>query len=107
QIIGLYTDNDVLVQSTMKTLNVINVSMFFFCAAFILFNCVTGTGNTRASLLIEVINIAIYLSAAVIIVKFFNPPIHLVWCAEFIYFGFLALMSWAYLKKGNWQNKEI
>jgi Na+-driven multidrug efflux pump len=81
--------------------------MFFFCFAFIMFNSVTGTGNTSISLLIEFVNIIIYLTATVIIIQYFNPDIAIVWCAEFIYFGFLALMSWYYLKHGNWKEKQI
>ena len=107
EIIHVYTYDKVIVEGCLKTLKVINVSMFFFCLAFILFNSVTGTGNTKASLLIEFLNIIIYLTSAIIIVKVFSPPIEIVWCAEFIYFGLLAAMSWYYLKYGNWREKQI
>jgi putative MATE family efflux protein len=107
EIIQIYTNDEVIIQGCLKTLKVINVSMFFFCLAFILFNSVTGTGNTKASLLIEFVNIIIYLTSAIIIVKIFSPPIEIVWCSEFIYFGFLAAMSWYYLKYGNWRAKQI
>ncbi len=107
QIIGFYTDNPNIIANCKETLMVINGSMFFFCFAFIMFNSVTGTGNTRVSLLIEFVNIVIYLSATVFIINYFNPPIAIVWCAEFIYFGFLALMSWHYLKRGNWKDQNI
>ncbi len=107
EIIGFYTNSPDIIESCKETLYVISGSMFFFCLAFILFNSVTGTGNTKTSLLIEFINIVIYLTSAIFIIKYFNPRIAYVWCAEFIYFGLLALMSWYYLKYGNWRDKQI
>ena len=107
QIIGLYTNNPEIIEGCLNTLNVINVSMFFFCFAFIFFNSVTGTGNTKISLLIEFVNISIYLISAFLVIKIFSPSIEWVWCTEFIYFTFLALMSWFYIKKGNWSAKKI
>ena len=107
EIANFYSTDKVIQAGVVSTLKVINISMYFFCLAYITFNSVTGTGNTKASLFIEFFNIIIYLCAAIIIVKVFAPPIAIVWCSEFIYFGFLSLMSWYYLKKGNWRDKQI
>lgn len=104
-ILLLYTDNLTLIPEARKTLWVIDLSMFFFCVAFILFNGVTGTGNTIISMAIECINISIYLSTTYLFIKLWNPPIQWVWCAEFVYFTFLGLMAWGYLKWGNWKLK--
>lgn len=107
EIILLYTDNISLLPEARKTLWVIDISMFFFCVAYIHFNSVTGTGNTVASLIIESINIVIYLGSTAIFVTLFNPPIHVVWYAEFVYFSFLGFMAWGYLKYGKWQLKTV
>jgi putative MATE family efflux protein len=107
KIIALYTNNPIIQSATYDTLQVINFSMFFFCTAFIVFNGVTGTGNTKVSLLIESINITIYLSSAFLIVHLFNPSIDQVWYSEFIYFSFLGGMSWWYLRSGKWKRLKI
>lgn len=107
QIILLYTDHLELLENARKTLYVINISMFFFCVAFIMFNSVTGTGNTMASLTIESINIVIYLGTTALFVNLLQPPIYIVWCAEFVYFTFLGLMAFTYLKRGKWQLKQV
>lgn len=106
-IIYFYQLEESLVKSTVSTLSIINYVLFFFSVAFILFNTVVGIGKTRISLLIEFINICIYLSTAFVLVNFFNPTIEQVWCVEFFYFTFLALMSFLYLRFGKWttQNK--
>jgi len=107
EIIGFYTSDSMLVNESIPTLRVINMSMFFFCIAFILFNGVSGTGNTRTSLLIEATTISIYLAAAYFIAIEFEASLPIVWCSEFIYFGLLGLFSLWYLKKGNWRKLKI
>lgn len=104
---SFYTSSSELIMKTTDTLHVINFTMFFFCIAFILFNGVTGTGNTRASLLIEASNILIYLSSAYYIAISIESSLPVVWASEFIYFGFLGFFSFLYLKFGNWMKKEI
>lgn len=106
-IIMLYTENASLLPAARHTLWVVNISMFFFCVAYIHFNSVTGTGNTLASLAIESINIVIYLGSTALFVTLLKPPIHIVWCAEFIYFTFLGFMAWGYLKYGKWRLKVV
>lgn len=107
EIIGLYSINPVIIDATYSTLKVISFSMFFFSLAFIVFSGVTGTGNTKVSLLIEAINITIYLSAAYIIVNYFKPSIDEVWYSEFIYFSFLGIMSFLYLKSNKWKKLKL
>ncbi|PIQ16011.1 MAG: MATE family efflux transporter [Flavobacteriales bacterium CG18_big_fil_WC_8_21_14_2_50_32_9] len=107
QIIGFYTPDINLINDAIPTLRVINLTMFFFCIAFILFNGVSGTGNTKVSLLIEATTISIYLVAAYFIAIEFKASLPVVWCSEFIYFGLLGLFSLWYLKKGNWRKLKI
>ncbi|WP_170227978.1 MATE family efflux transporter [Vicingus serpentipes] len=106
-LVSFYTSDSLLISQTVETLRVINITMFFFCVSFILFNGVTGTGNTRASLLIEFINIVIYLASAYYIGITLQSSLPVVWASEFIYFGCLGLLSYLYLKKGNWKSLNI
>ncbi len=107
EMIGFYTKDVSLINETIPTLNVISGTMFFFSIAFILFNGVSGTGNTNKSLLIEFITISIYLASAYYIAIYLKSSLAIVWCTEFIYFSLLGLLSFMYLKWGNWQKKKI
>ena len=104
---SFYTNSSELVSKTVGALRVINFTMFFFSISFILFSGVTGTGNTRTSLLIEATNIVIYLASAYYIAIVLKSALPVVWASEFIYFGFLGLFSYLYLKYGNWKKKQI
>lgn len=107
QILGFYTDDLGLINASLSTLTVISFTMFFFATAFIFFNGVSGTGNTKISLLIEFITISIYLVITYYIAIHLNMSLPYVWCTEFIYFGLLGIMSFAYLKWGNWGKVQI
>jgi Na+-driven multidrug efflux pump len=107
EMIGFYTNDSSLIIDSLPTLNVISFTMFFFAVAFILFNGVSGTGNTRTSLLIEAITISIYLVATYYIAIVLQSSLPLVWCSEFIYFTLLGLLSFVYLKWGNWKKVDI
>ncbi len=107
EIILFYELNNQLIEATLHILSIINVVLFFFSVAFILFNALVGTGKTKVSLLIESINITIYLTSAYILVNYFSPNISEVWCVEFIYFGCLAIMSFLYLKYGKWNHSNL
>ena len=107
QILGFYTNDNELIQASLSTLTVISFTMFFFSIAFILFNGVSGTGNTKASLLFEFITITIYLVATHYIAITLKSSLPYVWCTEFIYFSLLGSMSFIYLKWGNWRKVQI
>lgn len=107
QILGFYTNDNDLIQASLSTLTVISFTMFFFSIAFILFNGVSGTGNTKASLLFEFITITIYLVATYYIAITLKSSLPYVWCTEFIYFSLLGSMSFIYLKWGNWRKVQI
>ena len=107
EMIGFYTKDVQLIIETIPTLNIISFTMFFFAGAFILFNGVNGTGNTKTSLLIETITISIYLTATFYIALVLKSSLPVVWCSEFIYFTLLGFLSFAYLKWGNWKKVNI
>ncbi len=106
EIISFYDVPTELLTDTYATLGVIRYSVIMFAITFIIFNAVTGTGNTRISLIIESINIFIYLTFAYVIVTYFSPTVDQVWYTEFVYFFFLGVMSFLYLKFGNWKTKK-
>ena len=107
EMISFYTQDVSLIKETIPTLHVISFTMFFFSVAFILFNGVSGTGNTKTSLLIEFITISIYLVATYYIAIVLKSSLPIVWCSEFIYFSLLGLLSFGYLKWGNWKKVTI
>ncbi len=105
--IGLFTADESLIQDAMNPLIVITISMFLFTMAFIPFRAVSGTGNTRTALLIESIGVGIYLAYTYYVAVIAEMELYMVWTSEFVYFGFMFMLSVAYLKWGKWREREI
>jgi Na+-driven multidrug efflux pump len=82
-------------------------ALLLFSFANILFNGVSGTANTATALLIEFITIAVYLIVAWLLAVYLKLSIELVWTSEYVYFLILSLLSFLYLRSGNWRKKVI
>lgn len=105
--VGFFTSDQSLIQEAMNPLFVITISMFMFTLAFMPFRAISGTGNTRTALLIESIGVAIYLVYAYYVAVISEMELYVVWTSEFVYFGFMLVLSVAYLRWGYWRAKEI
>jgi len=106
-IISFYTTDLSLIEYTQGPLMVILGVLVFFAVSIIVFNGVTGTANTKTSLIIELIAMVLYLSIAYYFAIIRESSIELIWCTEYIYFLTLGILSFWYLKKGNWTKKVI
>ena len=72
-----------------------------------LFCAVSGTGNTRAAMLMELVALAVYVAAIWQIIIVHRPDIAVCWTVDHIYSIVLLLFTYLYLTKANWQNKKI
>ena len=107
QVLGLFTSNRELIEAAIPTYYVILSALFFFSNMSILFNAVLGTANTRITLIIEIITLALYLAYTWLIAIKLHQPIGVVWTSEWVYAFFLGMLSLLYLKKGKWRDKKV
>lgn len=77
------------------------VLIFAFTSVF--YNTISGSGNTKITLLIELLCVFIYLIFAYLFIFKLNWGIGKVWYIEYIYFSMLAILSIGYLKFFNWK----
>lgn len=73
----------------------------------VFFNSVSATGNTQVALGFEVATITAYVAALWWIVVHLKASVATCWTVELIYWGMLLVLSFAYLRSGNWQKKKI
>ncbi|MDA3892308.1 MAG: MATE family efflux transporter [Salinivirgaceae bacterium] len=107
QIIGSYTSIKSIANATLPVFYVIMLASFTLAFGFVLFQAVSGTGNTKTALLIEVIVLCGYLLGIMLTTTSNAPSIILVWSMEFCYGIGLGTLSLLYLKYGKWHLKEI
>ncbi|OIP82626.1 MAG: MATE family efflux transporter [Porphyromonadaceae bacterium CG2_30_38_12] len=103
----IYTDDASLIQASISVIKIISVANLFFALFFIIFNGVSGTGNTRTAFLIEVVTLFFYISY-VYYTTIVNPStVAVVWMSEFVYWILIGGLGYGYLLKGNWRKKEL
>ncbi len=106
-ILSLYTTDAALIRDSIPVLYVVFTALVFFSVASIGFNAVTATGNTMMGMLIETVTILAYCIFVYEVAIVFRQPVSIAWLAEFVYFFFMGLLSFAYLKHGNWRRIKI
>ena len=106
-ILSIYTNDNSLISDSLPVLYIVSVSAFCIALGFILFSGVSGTGMTKISFIIEAVVIVIYIGVTYLLVNMPNSSIQVVWTIEIIYGLIIGIISYMYLKLGNWQNKKI
>ena len=106
-ILQLYTSNPDIIEASIPSLNVILLVLLIYSAGNILFQSVSGTGNTRSGLMIETSVIVLYVIWMWFTAYYLKAPLSVCWTVELIYAFFLGLFSLLYFKYGKWQNKKI
>lgn len=104
-LLQIYTNNEELVQAALPTTYVMLVGYFLSAPGLVLFNAVSGTGNTNQSMRIMLITIAVYVVYVVIMVMYFKVDVAVAWTSEYIYGGMLLLLSYFYLKNRDWSKR--
>lgn len=103
----IYTNDEGLIAACVPVMRVVAIANLFCAASSIVFNGVSGTGNTRTAFAIEFLTLFFYLSY-VYYTAIINPhPVQIVWMSEFVYWIIIGGLGYWYLLKGNWRKKEI
>lgn len=105
-VLRIYTDNPDLIANTIPSLWVMLSSYLLGVPGFIFFFAVSGTGNTRSALAIELSCLFVYILYTLFIVTWLKADVAVCWTTEHVY-DTLILFSFLYLWKGNWRNKRI
>jgi putative MATE family efflux protein len=103
----IYTNDPVLISASLPALYVINVAALFLAVGFIFFSAVSGTGKTQVSFMIEMVVILFYLLMAFFLADYLRLEVQFVWITECFYSISLGILSFLYLKYGNWKTSVV
>ena len=106
-VLRIYTDNAELIRASVPSLLVMASVYFINVPAVVLFNTVSGTGNTRSALLLEFVTLVFYAMYMVYVVIVLRADVAVCWTTEHVYGIVLLGLSWLYLRKARWQHKKI
>ena len=106
-LLSVYTSETALITESIPSVYVICCAMLIASVANVVFNAISGTGNTQAALLLETITIVFYGSYIIFIGMWMKASIEICFTIEILYYTLLLATSYIYLKKAKWQNKKI
>lgn len=69
--------------------------------ANILFNTVSGTGNTRSALFIELIALVVYVLSVIYLVIYLKADVATCWTTEYIYLACMVFINLLVYEKGK------
>lgn len=98
QLYSLFTDDLSLVQGAKQLNWILYICFFIFPFSTIYFNVIVALEDGKAALMIEFINVSIYLGYLFIVSKILHGTITSIWCAEFFYWTTLLVCSGVYFK---------
>lgn len=104
--LGVFTNDATVVCTALYPFYVMLSTFFISVPAYIYCNAVIGTGNTRMAFIFQMINIGIYLVYLFVLSRFSDIPLAMYWTAEQLYVMVLLVLSFFYLKRLKWQNKN-
>ena len=103
----IYTDNESLIKASIPVIKIVAYANLIFAVSFIVFNAVSGTGNTRTAFAIEFLTLFFYISYVYYTAIVSPSSVAVVWMSEFVYWIVIGTLGYLYLWKGNWRKKEI
>lgn len=106
-ILSIYTDMPELRQASVHSLWVMCSTFLFLVPSNIYFQAVSGTGNTRTALMIELATLVIYVAYITYIIFYLKIDVAFCWTSEMVYGTFILISCWWYIKRGRWQEKRI
>ncbi len=101
-LIRLVSDHPGHVAESATILRIVSGSILIYGFISVYFQTISGSGQTRITLLVECISTCLYILSAYLFIKVWTWPIHLVWLVEYVYFISMGALSFAYLKLFNW-----
>lgn len=104
---GFFTDDAALMDLSVPSLWVVVIALYFFSASNIYFQAVSGTGNTRVSLIIEAASILLYLLYTYVTAIILQSALHFIWGAEVLYMLSFGILAYLYMLSGRWTEKKL
>src|SRR5690606_25016030 len=96
-------DDQDVVTTGLKSLKILSYSILVMSMATVCFNALVGMGRTLINLFVEVCCVLLYIGYIIVVIEKMQMPLHVAWASEFVYWGFLLLISGGYLFSGVWK----
>ena len=107
EVMSIFTDEAPIIEAGVAPIRVLAFSYIFEVPAFVFFQAISGTGNTRISFYIEVFSLVVYCCFVYYAVYLQHCSLSMAWVSETLYSFFILLPALFYMKYGRWYKKQI
>ncbi len=103
----IFSQDHQFLEHAIPVLRVVSCALVLMSFSAVFLNAVTGTGNTKVNLQIEVVAVILYTAYVFTVMEVLHLSITWGWASEWIYWLSIFLLSFLYLRSGKWRNKKI
>lgn len=105
--LSFYSQGDDFIAEAIPVVRIVSVALLMMSVGTIWLNAVTGTGNSKVNLLIELITIIIYSVYVYVVLEHLHLSIQWGWASEWVYWASMFTMAFFYMRSGKWRGKSI
>jgi putative MATE family efflux protein len=106
-LLSIYGQDEAFTIAAMPVVRVVTAAMVLMSFSVIWVNAITGTGNSRITLLIEFITIILYCLYVWFVLEKYFLCITIGWMSEWLYWISMFSFSYWYISSGKWKGKMI
>lgn len=105
--LSFYSQGEEFIAEAVPIVRIVSVALLMMSVGTIWLNAVTGTGNSRVNLLIELVTIIVYCVYVFLVLEYWNLSIGWGWGSEWVYWISMFTMAFFYMRSGKWKGKVI
>ena len=105
--LSIYGQGEEFIEDAIPVVRIVSSALILMSFSTVWLNAVTGTGNSKITLYIELVTIILYCIYVYLVLEVFNLPITIGWMSEWLYWMMLFTASYFYIRSGKWKGKVI
>jgi multidrug resistance protein, MATE family len=106
-LLSIFGQDEAFIEAAIPVLRIVTSAMVLLSIGTIWLNAVTGTGNSRVTLLIEFIIVIIYSIYVYVVLEQLKLSITWGWLSEWLYWIGILAMAYFYMRSGRWKKKRL
>ncbi len=104
-LLSIFNQDPAFLNLAIPVFRVVCAAIVLMSVSTVCLNAVTGTGNTKINLLIEIFTILLYCVYVYSVMEVYNLSIVWGWGSEWVYWLTILTLSALYLNSGHWKKK--
>ena len=105
--LSVYGQGTEFIAAAIPVLRVVSAALMLMSASVVWLNAVTGTGNTKINLYIEIMAIILYCCYVYMVLEHWHLNIVYGWASEWLYWTSMLIPSFIYIQSNKWKNKKL